>query len=112
MARRHHAIPAGLRNRRIQIDRLTVTRDAYGSPVNTWRPWAQRWAYIQPVRGNELMEGQNLTEKQFVRMQFEYTSDLKAKDRISIEQETYNIREIIDVGSAHVTTEVLTERLP
>ena len=65
---RYKPLDAGKLNKRVQIQELTNTRDAHGGQSQSWSTVATRWAAIEPLRGRELYEAQQVHERVTVRI--------------------------------------------
>jgi len=86
---------AGRLDRRITIQRATVTTDAYGAPVETWAPVATVWAAVEYARtgsGEEQTDAIHLATTNTI-FTIRYR-DLIHTDRIIWNGEAYDITRI------------------
>lgn len=100
---------AGALDRRITIQRKTVTQSPSGAPRETWSNLAQRRpASRKPVRGDERFNTPQLVAREQIEFRIRYSADvanLTPKDRI-IEpalsgNETPETRAIYDILAVH-----------
>jgi SPP1 family predicted phage head-tail adaptor len=79
---RYKPLSAGTLNKRVQIQELTNTRDSHGGQTQTWNTLATRWASIEPLRGRELFEAQQVHERATVLIRMRPYSGLSAQHRL------------------------------
>jgi SPP1 family predicted phage head-tail adaptor len=75
----------GRLDRRIAIQRKTVTQSPSGQPVETWATLATRWASVKPVSGDERFSDPQLAAKQQTEFEVRHAADvasLTPMDRI------------------------------
>jgi len=79
-------IPAGKLRKRVQLTRSGSTADEYGQPSKTFVPYAEVWARIRSLSGNELFRMQQispeLTHEVTVRWQRGLTDAISPKDQV------------------------------
>jgi head-tail adaptor len=76
---------AGRLDRKISIQRKTVTLSASGAPEETWSSLATRWAYAQPASADERYSQPQLAAKQVTEFGVRWSqdiADLSPLDRI------------------------------
>lgn len=98
---------------RIKPQVKSTTRNAIGEEIVTWVDaitsttdhciWAEAW----PLKGREFFAAAETQYAADVRFRMRYRTDLTREHRIVWNGETYDITQIIDVGSRHHTTEIL-----
>jgi SPP1 family predicted phage head-tail adaptor len=92
---------AGKLDRRITIQRKSVTQSASGEPVETWGNLATRWAQVLPLRGDERFSNPQLAAKGFLTFRIRWgdlVADVGPLDRILYAGRTYDITAARDVG--------------
>lgn len=96
-------MPSGRYDRRITIQRRTVTRDALGGAVSTWSDLARRWASIEDQSGRELYRAQQIdpTVSAVVTLREQYDG-LSPRDRIVYGSRTFNVGAVM--GKSDRTT--------
>lgn len=100
----------GLLNRRIAIERKTLTPDALGGFTEIWSQHALPWAHIKPMTGRELLHADKIDARAASRFIIRYRSDLSEDDRISYRGDLYNIRSIVNIEERDEYTEILADR--
>jgi SPP1 family predicted phage head-tail adaptor len=85
-------------DRRITVQSLTQTRDAYGAPVDTWASFAVVWAKEKPIRGDEYFAAQQMTAKVDTVFTIRWLSGLLETMRISYDGKYWDIRSINELG--------------
>jgi SPP1 family predicted phage head-tail adaptor len=93
---------AGRLDRKIDIQRKTVTVSPSGAPIETWNNLAaNRWAYVAPASGDERFSDPQLAAKQQVEFGIRYSADvadLNPLDRISYGASIYDIHAVHEIG--------------
>jgi SPP1 family predicted phage head-tail adaptor len=88
---------AGL-DRRITIESLTQTRDAYGATVDTWTTFATVWAKKRDIRGDEYFAAQQMNAKVDSVFTIRWLSGVLQTMRISYDSKYWDIRSINELG--------------
>lgn len=91
-------------DRKIVIQRATVSRDAHGGEVLTWADYKTRWAEVQYAGGAEGQASNKETASLTVVFRFRHISDLTEKDRIVFDSKYLDIVSIIPEGRKHFQT--------
>lgn len=104
---------AGRANQRIKPQYKSVTRNALGEEVITWNDleigtadhciWAEAW----PIKGREFFSANETQYAADVRFRVRYRADIQREHRIVWNSLPHDITQVIDVGAAHRTTEIL-----
>ncbi len=84
----------GQLDRRITIEAPTITQDAYGAAVTSWRLFAVVWANMQdtmPSRSEAVTQGVLSQAKNQTRIRFRYISTFTSAMRIVHDGVTYNV---------------------
>jgi len=89
-------------DRRIAIQRATLTVNAYGERAESWVTIATVWAEIQyKTSGTESIQSDQIFSEQRLNFIIRYSSDvsdLKPSDRVSYNSDTYQIEAIQEIG--------------
>ena len=100
----------GLLNRRISIERKTLTADSLGGFTEEWQPLAQPWAHIKPMSGRELIHADKIDATAVSRFVIRFNANLREDDRILYRGVYYNIRSLINIEERDQYTEITAER--
>lgn len=91
-------------DKKVIVQRATVTRGDSGSEVLTFADWKTRWAAIDYASGSERLEADKETASMTVYFTMREVAGLTEKDRISYNGYYFNIRSIIPNGRKHFQT--------
>lgn len=76
------AMRAGRLRQRVQIQERAETRDEHGGTEPNWNTIATVWASVEPLRGRELFEAQQLKERTTMRVRMRHYPALTTKHRL------------------------------
>jgi SPP1 family predicted phage head-tail adaptor len=82
---------AGDLKERITIQDKTVTRNDFGEEIITWTTFATRWAAVEPLRGQEFIEGRQLVAQVSTRFRVRYLDGVKPEMRVSYRDRVFAI---------------------
>jgi SPP1 family predicted phage head-tail adaptor len=87
-------------DRRVAIQRKTVTESASGEPIETWAPLATVWAQILPDRGRERHATRQLIGTAVTMLRTRYRADLAltVQDRLVFDGKTWDIHDVREIG--------------
>jgi len=92
----------GKMDRRISVERATLTTNAYGERVETWAALATVWADVTyRVGGSESIQSEQIFSEQRVNFTIRYSntlSNLKTSDRVTYNSEIYQIEGVQEIG--------------
>lgn len=88
---------AGRLRKKVTIERYTTARGSYGEEVETWATLLSVWASIEPMTGNEKIQGGAVDAKvtHMIKMR---DTDITPADRITWSSRTFNITKVLDVS--------------
>ena len=92
---------AGKLDRRITIQRATVTRNAMNEEVETFAPLLTVWASARAVSDGERMQAGELTATRMMRFQIRWREDLRdigAEEEVVFESRRFVIRAVKELG--------------
>lgn len=95
------ALAAGKMDRRITIQRATITRDEYNEEVPGWADLATVWASYEPIKDGERFRGGERAADLSARFQIRYSATsatITAEDRLIFEGRTYEIEHVKEIG--------------
>lgn len=89
---------AGRLDRRVTIEAVTTARDALGQPVETWTTWKTVWMGKKDIRAAERFRAdQEIAEETTVWMSH-WIDGLTAQHRLVVEDKTYDIVGLAEIG--------------
>ena len=90
-------IRSGRLDKRITIQRRTMTDNEYGEPVETWADLVTVWAIYLPARGSErFAAAQQIAEIDTV-FRIRFRQGITVTDRIIYNGKTYDIKAVVDM---------------
>ncbi len=89
---------AGELDRKIVIQSLTQTRDAYGALSDTWATFATVWAKKRDVRGDEYFAAQQVNARVDSIFTIHYLSGVLETMRIACDGKYWDIRRLNELG--------------
>lgn len=90
---------AGSLTQRVTIERVTLTQDAAGQPVESWAPLATVWAAVEPLNGREYFAASSAQSEVTTRIRIRYRPGLTSADRVNHDGALHNIRSVINPNS-------------
>lgn len=100
-------VEAGKLAHRVQLLRLTSTRDRAGGVVQTWTQFAEVWAEVVPFTGRELIAAEALEAETDTRVRIRYRPDVDSGVRVRWRGREMEARSVINVGGVDVMLEIL-----
>jgi len=125
---------AGRLRKRITIEAVMETRDAYGEPAETWSAYqgallateagvtltteagveltvgtttGTYWADVIPISGREYFTAKSVHADVTHKFRIRYQSGITPKHRISYDSRVFDIRDVIDVDARKRTLEMI-----
>lgn len=92
--------PGDLRHR-ITIQQLIETRNELGEVVQSWQDFATVWAAIEPLRGREYFDSQQINAEVTTRIRIRYRPGIKPKMRAVYGTRIFDIQSVIDIEERH-----------
>jgi SPP1 family predicted phage head-tail adaptor len=89
---------AGAYDRRITIQKKTLTLDGAGQEVESWTTAWTPAARVRPFRGSERFAAQQIVGQAVVTFEIRYRSGVTVEHRILFDGRTYDIRDIRELG--------------
>ena len=89
---------SGRLDRRITLQRKTVTENSYGEPVETWKDLGTVWAEYLPVRGAERYASMQTVGEIEIKWRIRYRPGLTPIDRIVYKGHTHDVTGLIEIG--------------
>lgn len=88
-------------NRRITIQKKTITYDAYNQPIEEWTDEKTVWAAVINTGGGELYAAQKMYSETEVVFRVRQQNSVTVLNRIKFDNRTYEIIAINDVDAGH-----------
>ena len=88
----------GYLNRLITFERKATTTNATGNEEDTYSALFTAWASVQPMRGKETTQANELVASNFLIFKCRYDSRPNPKDRILYGSDYYDIKTVIELG--------------
>ena len=98
-------------NRRVDIMRATITRDAFGGEISTWSVLGSVWANIRPGVARENLVNEQVQGFQEAVITIRYRSDITIKDRVRYQDKYYEIVGVKDIDTGHFWTEITAKEI-
>ena len=89
---------AGDLDRRITIERVTITYSETGEPIETWNTLATRWAQVQQQSGREFFSGVQTVSERRVSFRIRWLEGLTVLDRVVCDSAVHDIQEVRRLG--------------
>lgn len=92
---------AGKLDRRIRLERKSVTYSASGEPQEGWATLATRWAEARPLRGTERFSDPQLIAKGFTTFRLRWSGDVAGVtplDRVIFGGRIYDVAGVRELG--------------
>jgi len=91
---------AGRLSRRVAIQSVAETLNAYGEPIKAWTTAYTVYAQVTPLRGDERALNQQLVSRADTKFRIRYNSDMTitTKYRLVFDGENYDITAILEIG--------------
>lgn len=87
---------SGRLNKRITIQQLVSTQNAYGEPNEQWVLFDNAWAAVSPLAGRKYYEAQQSNSEITTEIRVRYRENLSVRMRILSGDEIYDIKSIIN----------------
>ena len=78
-------------------------------PTETWVIYAQRWASINPLSGDEFWSAKQVNAENTVRFRMRYCHGLTTKMRLEYDNRVFVIESILNYGESNREMVVLTK---
>jgi len=92
---------AGKLDRRVTLQRATITQDALNNDVHEWGPIATVWGSKRPASARERLSADEVGADMVMVFQIRWSfdvSDLNPKDRLVYDSRTYDISGVTEIG--------------
>jgi len=88
---------AGRLNHLVIIQQPTEVQDSTGQAVKSWGTYATVWAGVEPLKGREFLETQQINAETTTRIRIRKLAGVTKKMRVSYDSRIYNINAILHI---------------
>ncbi len=85
-------------DRRVTLERATITLDAFGGETQTWATLAEIWAQAMPVSDGEKWRAAEVSATISTRFRIRWRAGLKVTDRLIYDGRVFDIVGIKELG--------------
>ena len=104
-------IKTGDLRHRLALQSNTPTISAGGSQTDSYATYATVWGSLRPIRGQELINAQQISAEVTSKATIRYNSAVIPTDRIVFESRTLEIVDIIDFDEMHIFQEMTLKEI-
>jgi len=106
-------VRAGRLRHQVTLQKPVTNQDTYGQDVATWTDVATVWAGVEPLKGREFYDAQQVNAELSVRVVIRYRSDVAATWRVKHGDRAYAIQQPpIDPDMRHRELQLMCSELP
>ena len=91
-------VRAGKHRHLVTIKKPVESRGTSYEPTETWVVYAQRWASIDPLSGDEFWSAKQVNAENTVRFRMRYCYGLTTKMVIEYDNRTFKIESVLNYG--------------
>ena len=97
---------------RVTIQQPVVAVNGYGERITTWSTVAVVWAAVEPLRGREFFDAEQVQAEISHRVVLRYRSGMVATMRLLHLTRVLHIQAIIDVDERHRELQLMCREMP
>ncbi len=97
---------AGGMNRKIALQSVVRTKDAYGIASEAWTTYATPWASIKTLSGTEQEINKTVVGASRIQVMIRYHPEVTHVDRITYNGRTFLINSVDDVNEMHAQMKI------
>ncbi len=105
-------VEAGKLRHKIDIQQFTTAKDSYGEDIKTWVSFHQCYASVNPLRGKEYFDTQQIVPEVDNKITTRYKSGIAPTMRIVWGSRTYEIRSVTNPDERNIMLEFLAVENP
>lgn len=101
---------AGSLRHRITIQQPVVSPNTIGEPLKSWATLAIVWASVEPIRGKEVLQAEQILADMDTRIRMRWSQvvdSMTARCRIVHKGKIYNVKQISHLALRHREIEVM-----
>ena len=92
---------------RVKIQHYTESQNAFGEATKAWTDYATVWAAVEPVRGREFWESQQVNAEITTKITMRYLAGVKPKMRVLYGTRIFEIDSAINVDERNRELQLL-----
>jgi SPP1 family predicted phage head-tail adaptor len=100
---------AGRLRHRITIQDYTESQNSFGEATKNWTDYATVWAAVEPVKGREFWESQQINAEITTKVTMRYLAGIKPKMRILYDTRIFEIDSVINVDERNRELQLLVK---
>ena len=97
----------GEMNKRVILQGRVVTQTSSGAVTETWSNLDTVWAKIQPLKGKEFWQAQQMSSELDVRVTIRYRKNISTIERVNYGNRYFDIVAVIDADEKHRFLELM-----
>lgn len=101
----------GQLNKRITLQDLTTSVDAYGSPTDVWTDVCTIWAGIFPLSGRNFFEAEMVNSEVSHKINIRYRSGIKPDMRVKFGSRYFHIISVINFQEGNKDMQMMCKEL-
>ncbi|KKL69242.1 hypothetical protein LCGC14_2116930 [marine sediment metagenome] len=105
-------VEAGKLRHKIDIQKFTTAKDSYGEDIKTWASYHKTYSKIEPLRGKEYFDTQQIVPEVDNKITIRYKSGIAPTMRIVWGSRTYEIRSVTNLDERNIMLEFLAVENP
>lgn len=86
---------AGSLRHRVTIQQATESQNGFGEPIKSWSNLATVWAAVEPLQGQEFLDGRQLEAAVDTRIRIRHRSGVTQRMRATWGSHVYDVQSVI-----------------
>lgn len=96
----------------MSIQSATETRNGYGEAVKTWSTVTTVWASVEPLRGRELFDAEQVQSEISHRVRVRYSGSVTPQNRLLFGSRVLEIQAVINVNERNREMQLMCKEMP
>jgi len=102
---------AGRLRHKVTIQDYTESQNTFGEVTKNWTDYATVWAAVEPVKGREFWESQQINAEITTKVTLRYLAGVKPKMRILYDTRIFEIDSVINVDERNRELQLLVKEM-
>ena len=102
---------AGRLRHKVTIQDYTESQNTFGEVTKNWTDYATVWAAVEPVKGREFWESQQINAEITTKVTLRYLAGVKPKMRILHDTRIFEIDSVINVDERNRELQLLVKEM-
>lgn len=103
---------AGRLRHRVIIQSAVEARNAYGEAIKTWSTVATVYASVEPIRGREMFDAEQVQSEVTHRVRLRYRPGLTSQMRLLFNARTFEVQTVINVNERNREVQLMCKETP